>query len=60
MVFSSSFASNPGSMFGHTFLKIQTDRKADLLDKGISFAATVPPGEGGIFYVVSGLLGEAV
>lgn len=57
LVFSSAFASNPGSMFGHTFLKINTGRKSDLLDKGISFAATVPPGEGGLLYVVLGLMG---
>lgn len=57
LVFSSAFASNPGSMFGHTLLKIETHRGSDLLDYGISFAATVPPGEGGLLYVVLGLMG---
>jgi hypothetical protein len=57
LVFSSAYASNPGSMFGHTFLKIATGRKSDLLDKGISFAASVPAGEGGLIFVVLGLVG---
>ncbi len=57
LVFSSAFASNPGSMFGHTFLKIQTGRQSDLLDRGVSFAATIPAGEGGFLYVIFGLMG---
>ncbi len=60
LVFSTAYASNPGSMFGHTFLKISTGRKSDLLDKGISFAATVPSGEDGFFYILDGLFGGFV
>ncbi len=57
LVFSSAFADSPGSMFGHTFLKVKSGRKSDLLDYGISFAATVPPKDGGLLYVVFGLMG---
>ncbi len=57
LVFSSAFASNPGSMFGHTLFKLVRNNKSDLLDQGVSFAASVPPTEGGIIYVIYGLLG---
>jgi hypothetical protein len=60
LVFSSAFASNPGSMFGHTFLKIHSSRRTDLLDHGISFAATVPPTENTLAYIVFGFFGGYV
>lgn len=61
LVFSSSYPNNPGSMFGHTFLRINSSSgdagKNDLLDYGISFAAVVPPEDGGLVFAVLGLSG---
>ena len=39
LVFSSAYPNNPASMFGHTFLKIESGRKNHLIDMGINYAA---------------------
>jgi hypothetical protein len=57
IVFSSAYVSNPASMFGHTFLKIDDGRPSDLLNYSIGFAANVSKDENGLFYVLAGLLG---
>jgi hypothetical protein len=61
LVFSSAYPHNPGSMFGHTFLRINSrakDRKKqDLLDWGISYAAQVAEDENGFAFVYFGLTG---
>ncbi len=58
IVFSSAYSSNPGSMFGHTLFKFVKGNKSDLLDQGVSFAATVQANnEGGLLYVLYGLFG---
>ena len=59
LVFSSAYPNSPGSMFGHTFLRINTATagKNDLLDQGLSFAAAVPKDDGGLTFAVKGLLG---
>lgn len=61
LVFSSAYPHNPGSMFGHTFLKINSksrdQKKQDLLDWGISYAAQVADDENGLAFVVFGLTG---
>lgn len=61
LVFSSAYPHNPGSMFGHTFLKINSKskdlKKQDLLDWGISYAAQVAEDENGLAFVVLGLTG---
>ena len=64
LVFSSAYANNPGSMFGHTFLRINSSlnkktvqEKQDLLDWGISYAAQVPQDENGLVFVFLGLSG---
>ena len=55
VVFSNAHMSTPTAMFGHTFLKIISDRKSDLLDYGISFAAkTEEDGLGFIYRAVVG------
>ncbi|MCY4643309.1 MAG: DUF4105 domain-containing protein [Bacteriovoracales bacterium] len=58
-VFSSSYANNPASMFGHTFLRVaNADRGApSVLDYGISYAAFIPPGDGGAIFAVKGVFG---
>lgn len=62
LVFSSAYPNNPGSMFGHTLFRIISEKsrnkdKADLLDYGLSFAAYVPKGEGGVIFAMRGLFG---
>ncbi len=61
LVFSSAYPHNPGSMFGHTFLRINSksknQKKQDLLDWGISYAAQVENDENGFAFVYLGLTG---
>jgi hypothetical protein len=64
LVFSSAYPNNPGSMFGHTFLRVNSktkgerdEKKLDLLDWGISFAAAVGDDENGFTFIVLGLAG---
>jgi hypothetical protein len=61
LVFSSAYPHNPGSMFGHTFLRINSrakdQKKQDLLDWGISYAAQVAEDENGFVFVFLGLTG---
>ena len=61
LVFSSAYPHNPGSMFGHTFLRVNSKNKnlnqQDLLDWGISYAAQVSDDENGFAFVFLGLTG---
>lgn len=62
LVFSSAYPNNPASMFGHTFLRINRklkkgEKRAELLDYGISFAATVGPDENPLTFIALGLTG---
>lgn len=64
LVFSSAYPNNPGSMFGHTFLRINRKsdstteaKKLDILDFGISFAAAVGNDENGFAFMFLGLTG---
>lgn len=62
LAFSSAYPNNPGSMFGHTFLRINSKKShsgqnSALLDQGISFAAYVPPGDGGVIFAIRGVFG---
>ena len=55
LVFSTAYSNNPGSMFGHTFLRFKTGGPA-LLDPTISYAAQVGDGVEPL-YVLRGLFG---
>ena len=62
LVFSSAYPNNPGSMFGHTFLRINkktklNEKKMDILDFGISFAAKVSDDENPFSFILFGLTG---
>ena len=64
LAFSTAYANNPGSMFGHTFLRINSRpkdggvKRMDLLDYVLSFAAVVPPEQdGGLLFAVLGVFG---
>lgn len=60
-VFSSYYANNPGSAFGHTFFRVNKKSKVgkakqELLDYGISYAAQVTTGNT-LLYMFNGLTG---
>lgn len=57
LVFSSAFPNNPGSMFGHIFLRIKSNVRPDILDYGISYAAAVGENENGFTFMALGLTG---
>lgn len=58
LIFSSAFPNNPASMFGHTFLRIHSKRRTDLLDYGMNFAAAVSEDDAsGLKFMVFGLFG---
>ncbi len=63
LVFSSAYPGNPGSMFGHTFLRInakpqkKTEKKLDLLDHGLSYAANTAGKNSGILFAFYGIFG---
>lgn len=57
VIFSSAYANNPASMFGHLFLKIGSARSSELLDMGINFAAAVSPDENPFAFVYFGVVG---
>ena len=61
LVFAAPYFGSPSSMFGHTFLRIDSQSrtsevKNDLLDYGLSFEATMGPKKD-LFYPIKGLLG---
>jgi hypothetical protein len=62
LIYAGAFLGSPSSMFGHTFLRIDSEArpgvavKNDLLDYGVSFDATMGP-HPGLAYPVKGLLG---
>jgi hypothetical protein len=64
IVFSSFFMNSPASIFGHSFLRLNkrqsstdTDqRKSELLDYGINFAANAPD-TNPLFFAVGGIVG---
>lgn len=57
VVFSSAYPNNPASMFGHSFLKINSKKKANLRDIGINFAAAVADDENGFAFMYFGVAG---
>jgi hypothetical protein len=57
LVFSSAYTNNPASMFGHLFLKVNSERSSELLDNGVNFAAQVPPDENPFAFFYFGVLG---
>lgn len=59
VIFASAYFGNPASMFGHTFLKLQSRKNTadkDLLNYGVSFAANTGS-DGGVPFAVLGLTG---
>ncbi len=57
IIYSSAYPNNPASMFGHTFLKIESKRKSPLIDTGINFAARTPKKMNMIKFIIHGVMG---
>ncbi|MBW7929986.1 MAG: DUF4105 domain-containing protein [Gammaproteobacteria bacterium] len=60
LVFAASYLNSPSSMYGHTFLRFDSqspERETPLLSWALNFGATVPPGENGFVYAWRGLFG---
>ncbi len=57
VVFSSAYPNNPASMFGHSFIKINSKKRADITDIGINFAAKVADDENPFAFIYFGITG---
>ncbi len=57
LVYSSAYPNNPASMFGHTFLKIHSNRGNALLDAGLNFAAFTPANANFAEFMYRGVFG---
>jgi len=57
MVFASGYVNSPASMFGHTFLRIDSREKSPLLSFAVNYAARTDPADGGIAFTAKGILG---
>lgn len=57
MVFPTMYLNNPGSTFGHTFLRFDADDGSILLSKTLNYAARVDKSDNIVRYVSKGLFG---
>jgi len=58
LVFPSAHINSPASMFGHTFLRINSGYKSKLLSYAINYAADANPDtENGVLFAIKGLFG---
>ena len=58
LVFSSAHINSPASMFGHTFLRIDSSYQSKMLSYAINYAAGADPDkENGVVFAVKGLFG---
>lgn len=56
LIYAAPYLGSPASMFGHTFLKINTHRQSDLLSYALNFEAYTGV-DAGFGYIFNGLLG---
>lgn len=60
IVFATGYLGNPASYYGHTLLKLnsdKTDKSTKLEDISVNFGAIIPDGEGPVTYILKGLFG---
>lgn len=57
LVFPSMYLNNPGSTFGHTFLRFDADGESILLSQTLNYAARVDQSDDFISYISKGLFG---
>jgi hypothetical protein len=56
LIYSSAFANNPASIFGHTLFRLNSSDQENISDYSINFAA-ITSGQGGFIYAVKGMFG---
>ncbi len=59
LIFATGYLGNPASYYGHTLLKLNSDKKTtlDLLETSVNFGANVPEDEDPITYIIKGVIG---
>lgn len=57
MIFASAHMNAPASMFGHTFLRMDSAYESPLLSYAVNYAATINRKDGGIAYAFKGIFG---
>lgn len=57
LLFPSMYLNNPASMFGHTFLRLDSQGVSPLLNYTLSYAAATDHSDGAVLYVYRGLSG---
>ena len=57
VVFSSSYPNNPSSMFGHTLIRLKSEKGSDILDYSVAFSAWQEATDSGFLLAVKGLFG---
>jgi len=57
LIFSSGHMNAPASMFGHTFLRLDSAYESPLLSYAVNYAATINPKDSGISYAFKGIFG---
>ncbi|MFL5785713.1 MAG: DUF4105 domain-containing protein [Bacteriovoracaceae bacterium] len=56
VIFASYYANNPASIFGHTFLRINSSDKKSISDYGVDFSALTTT-ESGVIFAIRGVFG---
>ncbi|MGZ8441088.1 MAG: Lnb N-terminal periplasmic domain-containing protein [Candidatus Deferrimicrobiaceae bacterium] len=57
LIFASGHMNAPASMFGHTFLRLDSAFESPLLSYAVNYAATINPKDSGITYAFKGIFG---
>lgn len=57
VVFSSSYPNNPSSMFGHTLIRLKSERGSEILDYSVAFSAWQEATDSGFLLAIKGLFG---
>lgn len=57
LIFASGHMNAPASMFGHTFLRLDSAYASPLLSYAVNYAATIDPKDSGISYAFKGIFG---
>jgi len=57
LIFASGHMNAPASMFGHTFLRLDSAYESPLLSYAVNYAATINPRDSGIAYAFKGIFG---
>lgn len=56
-IFASAHMNAPASMFGHTFIRVDSDYESPLLSYAVNYAATIDRRDNGLTYAFKGIFG---